>query len=89
MNNYLTTILLLLTVSSCSSNKPATQKDINRHIDNQISFYEREAQLMREIGADGNEKTYREQITLLEQQKEKQDDNSFIDFILDMIFSTK
>jgi len=89
MNNYLAFILLLLTVSSCSSNKPATQKDINSHIDNQISFYEREAQLMREIGADGNEKTYREQITLLKQQKEKQDDNSFMGFILDMIFSTK
>jgi len=89
MSNYLTFILLLLAVSSCSSNKSATQEDIDRYIGNQISFYEREAELMREIGADGNEKTYREQIALLKQQKEKQDDNSFIGFILDMLFSTK
>jgi len=89
MNNYLSIILLSLVVSSCVSNKSVTQEDRNRHIDNQIIFYEREAQLMHEIGADGNEKTYREQVASLKQRKEKQEETSFVGFILDLIFPTE
>ena len=89
MNNYLKITLFSLVVVSCSNSKSITQEDRSRLIDDQIAFYEREAQLMHEIGADGNEKTYREEVTSLKQQKEKQEETSFIGFILDLIFPTE
>lgn len=50
---------------SCSTNKNYTHEDRHNHYDSQIRFYEKEAQLMHEIGADENESKYRDKVTTL------------------------
>ena len=88
MKELVQTILLLLIISSCSSNHGYTHEDKQKYYDNQISFYEKEAQHMHEIGADGNESIYRDKVTTLKNEKQAGHNNdSFIDFIFDILFN--
>ncbi len=87
MKKLITPIFLVLLLSSCSSGKPMTHQEKQRYYSNQIAFYEEEALLMNEIGANGNESIYRDKVsTLKKQQNEYKKDDSFIDFLIDILF---